>query len=89
MLFRSNPRLFVAYVNDVWALLLPKYLVLPQPYRALGGIQVGGGSEHVRVLENTIVGGAGNGVTLGSSLPPPPPPPPDQAFTLPREAGGR
>ena len=81
-----NPRLFVRYVNDVWAILLPAILALLQPYRALGGIQLGGGSERVRVLENTVVGGAGNGVTLGAT-PQAAPPEPDHLFTLPREAG--
>ena len=81
-----NPRLFVRYVNAVWAIELAGLAGLAQPYRALGGIQLGGGSERVRVLENTVVGGAGNGVTLGTSLPPPTPEP-DHVFTLPREAG--
>ncbi|MEX0762674.1 MAG: DUF6519 domain-containing protein [Dehalococcoidia bacterium] len=33
---------------------------------AMGGIQVGGGSDRVRILENTITGGNGRGITLGS-----------------------
>jgi hypothetical protein len=33
-------------------------------YRALGGIQVAGGSERVRILENEVVGGRGHGITL-------------------------
>jgi len=32
----------------------------------LGGIQIGGLSERVRVVENFVQGGAGNGITLGS-----------------------
>jgi hypothetical protein len=80
-----NPRLFVRYVNDVWAIKLPSFVVLTEPYRALGGIQLGGGSERVRVLENTVAGGAGNGVTLGTSLPPAEAEP-DHLFTLPQEA---
>jgi hypothetical protein len=35
------------------------------PYLALGGIQIGGSSERVRLLDNVIVGGASNGITLG------------------------
>ncbi len=81
-----NPRLFVRYVNQVWAIRLPSLVVLKQPYRALGGIRLGNACERVRVLENVIVGGAGNGVTLGAS-PPAPLPEPEQVFTLPREAG--
>ena len=35
-------------------------------YIAKGGIQIGGGSELVRIKNNQIVGGFGNGITLGS-----------------------
>lgn len=35
---------------------------------ARGGIQIGGGAERVRVRDNLIVGGIGNGITLGSLL---------------------
>lgn len=35
---------------------------------ARGGIQLGGGSERVRVLDNAIRGGIWNGITLGSVL---------------------
>lgn len=34
--------------------------------RATGGLQLGGGSERVRVINNLIVNGVGNGITLGS-----------------------
>ncbi len=33
---------------------------------ALGGIQIAGGSERVAIRRNSIVGGTGNGITLGS-----------------------
>ena len=82
-----NPRLFVTYVNAVWTLLLPPLVFLLQPYRALGGIQLGGGSERVTVLENAVTGGAGNGVTLGGTPPAEPPAQEDPSFTLPRESG--
>lgn len=82
-----NPRLFVIYVNAVWTLLLPPLILLLQPYRALGGIQLGGGSERVTVLENAVTGGAGNGVTLGGTPPAAPPAQEDPSFTLPRESG--
>lgn len=39
-----------------------------QANAARGGIQLAGGCEHVRVAGNVIVGGAGNGITLGSIL---------------------
>lgn len=61
------PHLVRAYANRVWtfalALLAPR-----QPYRALGGIHLRAGCERVRLLENQVVGGAGNGVTLGGDL---------------------
>src|SRR5262245_20838874 len=41
------------------------------PFKALGGIQIAGASERVKVLDNTIFGGAGNGITLGSGSPVP------------------
>lgn len=34
-------------------------------YRAKGGIQIGGGSEYVSIRHNQIIGGSGNGITLG------------------------
>jgi len=33
---------------------------------ATGGLQIGGGSERVRVIDNLIINGIGNGITLGS-----------------------
>ena len=72
-----NPLIFMKYVDTVWQvplLLLPK---LVQPYRALGGIQLGGGSERVRVVENVVIGGAGNGVTLGDGFDATPPDTPE------------
>jgi len=37
-------------------------------FKTLGGIQIEGGSEYIKILGNEIVGGKGNGITLGSSL---------------------
>jgi len=34
-------------------------------YVAQGGIQIGGGSERVKIIRNKIIGGNGNGITLG------------------------
>ena len=47
--------------------LIKIILGIAKPYIALGGIQIRGGSERVRVLETHVVGGAGNGVTLGAA----------------------
>lgn len=61
----SNIPGFVAYINLIWTALL----FTPQnPFKALGGIQIAGGSERVKVWENKIHGGAGNGIALGTSL---------------------
>ncbi|HMO47505.1 MAG TPA: hypothetical protein PKB14_15920 [Rubrivivax sp.] len=73
------PQLVLAYATRVWGLALA--LLLPQqPYRAIGGIHLRAGCERVRLLENRIIGGAGNGIPLGGALDPPPtapePPPP-------------
>lgn len=35
---------------------------------AEGGIQIGSSSEQVEIVDNTIIGGRGNGITLGSYL---------------------
>lgn len=60
--------------NFVWANYLFAFFnyatliqVAPRAVRfqTLGGIQIGGGSEQVRIVDNEIIGGAGNGVTLG------------------------
>ncbi|WP_017296927.1 DUF6519 domain-containing protein [Nodosilinea nodulosa] len=62
----TNIPFFTAYIAQIWAVSL---LFLPtNPYRALGGIQVAGGSERVAILDNKINGGAGNGIALGTSL---------------------
>jgi hypothetical protein len=66
----ERPLIFMNYVNTVWTipLLLPGLLLLARPYVAQGGIQLRGGCERVRVLENVVSGGAGNGITLGTAL---------------------
>lgn len=38
------------------------------PFRSWGGIQIGSGSELVKIIDNSIWGGRGNGITLGSDL---------------------
>jgi hypothetical protein len=82
-----KPLVFTRYVNAFWAIKLPLQLILAiaKPYLALGGIQLRGGSERVRVLENHVVGGAGNGITLGAASVVPPPPAPPPRFAM-REA---
>ena len=37
----------------------------PRIYQALGGIQIGGGSETIRIINNDIIGGRSHGIALG------------------------
>ncbi len=57
------------YVNFVWT-LGTIVADVQNPYQTLGGIQVGSGSQQIRILENNIQGGIGNGITLGSDIDP-------------------
>jgi hypothetical protein len=58
-----RPRVLLLYLQQVFQVLVALF---PQdPFRALGGIHLGGGCERVDVLENRVRGGAGNGVLLG------------------------
>lgn len=59
-----------AYANAAWGVLVAE-LAPEQPYRATGGIHVRAGCERVRIADNRIVGGNGNGITLGGDLDPP------------------
>ncbi len=65
--FYANNPYFIAYVTYVWSAALFSFIPT-RPFKTLGGIQVGSGSQQVRIVENHIAGGAGNGVTLGSDL---------------------
>jgi hypothetical protein len=71
----DRPDLVLAYAADAWT--RPLAQVVPErPFRALGGIHLRSGSERTRIASNSIVGGAGNGITLGGDLEPPPAPTP-------------
>lgn len=79
------PLVFNRYVSTFWTLDLPLtlFLGLRQPYLAAGGIQLRGGCERVRVLENRVIGGRGHGITLGTqAMPSPPPAEPPPEFLL-------
>jgi hypothetical protein len=43
-------------------------IFVPPASIGLGGLQIGGTSERVRILDNLIQGGRGNGITLGSVI---------------------
>lgn len=61
----KEPLAFLSYVHVMWDMM---YLFKPaRKYEALGGIQIAGGSECITVLDNRIMGGAGNGITLGTT----------------------
>jgi len=49
------------YMQKTWS-----NVYVSHQYLAEGGIQIGGGSEYVRIKNNQIVGGSGNGITLGN-----------------------
>src|SRR5262249_33986086 len=55
--------LFADYIFGVAILAFPVV-----PFIALGGIQIAAGSERIKVLENIILGGAGNGILLGGII---------------------
>lgn len=50
--------------EDEWFITNDPDLFKPA-LKAAGGLQIGGGSERVRILNNLIINGRGNGITLG------------------------
>lgn len=56
------PSYFI-YIAHLWAFAFAE--IPTNPYKALGGIQIAAGAEKVKVRDNRIRGGAGNGITLG------------------------
>lgn len=79
-----RPLVFTKFVNHLWTLQFPIALLLKlaRPYLGRGGIQLRGGCERVRVLENRVAGGAGHGITLGALPPAAPPAPPPPTFVV-------
>ena len=68
-LFYANQVYLLHYAEFVWTgILMLHETVLENEYIADGGIRIGSGSEQVNVHHNTIIGGAGNGISLGSTL---------------------
>ena len=64
-LIYGNFGFFVGFVEFVFGFALSG--IVPPPYRALGGIQIGSDAQRIGVIDNRILGGAGNGVTLGGT----------------------
>ena len=63
--FEADTQFVHAYLTDMWRVDLSS-LSLLNPFNALGGIQLGGNSWRVKVRDNKIFGGDGNGITLGT-----------------------
>ncbi len=55
-------------VEGVQALNPLDPLFFHRPTHALGGLQLGGACERIRVIDNVIVGGIGTGIVLGSQV---------------------
>lgn len=67
--FYQNVAYYQAYLVFIWTYAV--FTLQPsKPYKALGGLHLRPGCERVRVSENKIRGGTGNGVTLGGVLDP-------------------
>ena len=64
--FYKNRAFFIEVTTKIFA-FAKVYLPISNSkfYQAQGGIQIGSTSERVRVLQNEIIGGYGNGITLG------------------------
>ena len=56
---------FVGLVEFSFAFIITS--IVPPPYQALGGLQIGAEAERIAIIDNRIQGGAGNGITLGGS----------------------
>ncbi|MEA2094336.1 MAG: hypothetical protein U9P11_07220, partial [Pseudomonadota bacterium] len=70
VLVYANRPFLVGFFNRLLGVLIT---ALPlSPFKAQGGIQIAAASERIKVLENKIHGGAGNGITLGGALEPAP-----------------
>jgi hypothetical protein len=69
LIYASLP-IFLGFFNWLFGAFI--HFLPVEPFKALGGIQIAAASERIKVLENKIRGGAGNGITLGGALKRPP-----------------
>ena len=60
-----NPAILTLYLDQLFFVLVT--FSPTAPFIALGGIRIAAASERVKIFDNTIIGGAGNGITLGGS----------------------
>jgi hypothetical protein len=65
----NRVRFLRAFMDHIFGIVI---VVFPTvPFKALGGIQIAAASDRVKVLDNIIKGGAGNGILLGGNVQPP------------------
>jgi hypothetical protein len=64
--FYVNQTFLSSVIDHVFGVIVADPSITP--FKAPGGIQIAGASERVKILDNSILGGAGNGITLGGSL---------------------
>ena len=62
----ANLTYLTVLVNFIWLIPIIQFIPL-NPFKAPGGIQIASGAERVQIIENEIIGGGGNGITLGST----------------------
>lgn len=61
-----DPCGYLFYNKRVYYRYTPRFMFIPEAKSTLGGIQIGGMSEAIKIIHNRIIGGRGNGITLGS-----------------------
>ena len=66
----GNASFLLRFLGLLFVPLVPLLVVFFGQFRALGGIWIGAGSERIKVRDNVISGGSGNGVTLGGRVEP-------------------
>lgn len=65
-LYSDKPKVLL-YVINAMAVMPAVEIPAAAAYGALGGILIAGGSERITIRRNKIIGGAGNGITLGGA----------------------
>jgi parallel beta-helix repeat protein len=63
--YYTNRRLAIKFLQHSFLYATSLSIAQKLGYLAQGGIQIGGGSERVKIIDNEILGGSGHGVTLG------------------------
>jgi parallel beta-helix repeat protein len=63
--YYTNRRLTIQFLQHSFLYATSLSVARKLTYLAQGGIQIGGSSERVKILDNEILGGSGHGITLG------------------------